>query len=143
MTYDPTEALKLDNQLCFPLYAAARKVTGLYTPHLKELGLTYTQYIVLLVLWERDGLSLGEIGDRLKLDSGTLTPLCKKLETAGLIARRRSEEDERSVCITLTDAGQALRARAAEIPLKVGSCMPLAPDEAITLYALLHKIMDA
>ena len=143
MTYDPAEALKLENQLCFPLYAAARRVTGLYTPHLKELGLTYTQYIVLLVLWERDGLSLGEIGDRLSLDSGTLTPLCKKLETAGLIERRRSERDERSVCITLTDAGRALKERAAEIPLKVGSCLPLAPDEAVTLYALLQKIMNA
>ena len=143
MTYDPAEALKLENQLCFPLYAAARRVTGLYTPHLKELGLTYTQYIVLLVLWERDGLSLGEIGDRLSLDSGTLTPLCKKLETSGLIERRRSEEDERSVRITLTDAGRALKERAAEIPLKVGSCLPLAPDEAVTLYALLQKIMNA
>lgn len=143
MTYDPTEALKLDNQLCFPLYAAARKVTGLYAPYLKELGLTYTQYIVLLVLWERDGLSLGEIGERLSLDSGTLTPLCKKLETAGLIARRRSEQDERSVRITLTDAGRTLKERAAEIPLKVGNCLPLEPDEAIMLYALLHKIMDA
>ncbi|MBQ7473496.1 MAG: MarR family transcriptional regulator [Oscillospiraceae bacterium] len=143
MTYDPAEALKLDNQLCFPLYAAARKVTGLYTPYLKELGLTYTQYIVLLVLWERDGLSLGEIGDKLCLDSGTLTPLCKKLETAGLIVRRRSEEDERSVRITLTDAGRALKERAAEIPQKVGSCLPLSPDEAVTLYALLHRILDA
>ena len=143
MTYDPAEALKLDNQLCFPLYAAARRVTGLYTPYLKELGLTYTQYIVLLVLWEHDGLSLGEIGDRLSLDSGTLTPLCKKLETAGLIERRRSEQDERSVRITLTDAGRTLKERAAEIPLKVGNCLPLDPDEAITLYALLHKILDA
>ena len=143
MTYDPAEALKLDNQLCFPLYAAARRVTGLYTPYLKELGLTYTQYIVLLVLWEHDGLSLGEIGDRLSLDSGTLTPLCKKLETAGLIERRRSERDERSVRITLTDAGRTLKERAAEIPLKVGNCLPLDPDEAITLYALLHKILDA
>lgn len=143
MTYDPAEALKLDNQLCFPLYAAARKVTGLYAPYLKELGLTYTQYIVLLVLWERDGLSLGEIGERLSLDSGTLTPLCKKLETAGLIARRRSEQDERSVRITLTDAGRTLKERAAEIPLKVGSCLPLSPDEAVTLYTLLQKIMNA
>ena len=98
---------------------------------------------MLLVLWERDGLSLGEIGERLSLDSGTLTPLCKKLETAGLIARRRSEEDERSVRITLTEAGRALKERAAEIPLKVGSCMPLEPDEAVTLYALLHKILNA
>ena len=137
------DALKLENQLCFPLYAAARQVVALYTPYLKELGLTYTQYIVLLVLWERDGLSLGEIGDRLSLDSGTLTPLCKKLETAGLIERRRSERDERSVRITLTDAGRALKERAAEIPLKVGSCLPLAPDEAVTLYALLQKIMNA
>ena len=138
--FDP---LALENQLCFPLYAAARKVTGLYAPYLKELGLTYTQYIVLLVLWERDGLSLGEIGERLSLDSGTLTPLCKKLETAGLIARRRSEQDERSVRITLTDAGRTLKERAAEIPLKVGNCLPLAPDEAVTLYALLHKILNA
>ena len=142
MNYDPAEALKLDNQLCFPLYAAARKVTGLYTPHLKELGLTYTQYIVMLVLWERDGLSLGEIGDRLCLDSGTLTPLCKKLEAEGLIERRRSEEDERSVRITLTESGAALKERAAEIPLKVGRCLPLSPDEAVSLYTLLHKILE-
>ena len=136
-------ALLLDSQLCFPLYACAREVVKRYRPFLDDIGLTYTQYIVLLVLWERDGLSLGEIGERLSLDSGTLTPLCKKLETAGLIARRRSEQDERSVRITLTDAGRTLKERAAEIPLKVGSCLPLSSDEAVTLYALLHKILNA
>ena len=142
MEYDPVEALRLDNQLCFPLYAAARKVTGLYTPYLKPLGLTYTQYIVMLVLWEKDGLSLGEIGERLYLDSGTLTPLLKKLETDGLVSRRRSESDERSVIVTLTDGGAALKAKAAGVPLAVGSCIPLEPQEAAELYRLLHKIMD-
>ena len=103
MQYDYHEAMKLANQLCFPLYAAARNVTGLYTPWLKPLGLTYTQYIVFLVLWEEDGISVTEIGEKLMLDNGTLSPLLKKMEKAGYINRRRSSDDERVVVITLTE----------------------------------------
>ena len=110
--YDYREAMKLENQLCFPLYAAARNVTGLYTPWLKPLGLTYTQYIVLLVLWEKDGISVTEIGERLKLDNGTLSPLLKKLEQAGYLSRQRSHEDERVVTIRLTEAGKDLQEKA-------------------------------
>ena len=112
MEYDYHEAMKLSNQLCFPLYAAARNVTGLYTPWLKPLGLTYTQYIVFLVLWEKDGISVTEIGEKLMLDNGTLSPLLKKLEKAGYVERHRRHEDDRVVEITLTDAGRALREKA-------------------------------
>ncbi len=140
--YDYREAMKLENQLCFPLYAAARNVTGLYTPWLKPLGLTYTQYIVLLVLWEKDGISVTEIGERLKLDNGTLSPLLKKLEQAGYLSRQRSHEDERVVTIRLTEAGKDLQEKAKDVPLKVAGCIDLPPEKARTLYALLHELMD-
>ena len=139
INYD--EALRLDRQLCFPLYAAARQVTALYTPHLKELGLTYTQYIVFLVLWERDGITVGELGQRLYLDNGTLTPLLKKLEQMGYITRSRSTEDERVVKISLTDEGIALKERVREIPLKVGSCIKLSESDAADLYTILYKLL--
>lgn len=139
--YDPAQALRLDNQLCFPLYAAARHVTSLYTPYLRELGLTYTQYIVFLVLWERDGLTVSELGERLYLDNGTLTPLLKKLEAAGYIRRERSSGDERVVLISLTDEGRALRKKAEEIPLAVGSCIRLTKRDAAALYRLLYTIL--
>jgi DNA-binding MarR family transcriptional regulator len=108
--------LKLDNQLCFALYSTSLAMTKLYKPLLDELGLTYPQYLAMLVLWEQDGLMVSEIGERLYLDSGTLTPLLKRLEAAGLIARIRAVEDERRVHITLTAAGRKLKARAAKIP---------------------------
>ena len=142
MEYDADEALKLNNQLCFPLYAAARKVVGLYTPYLKPLGLTYTQYITFLVLWEQDGLSVGEICARLRLDSGTLTPLLKKMETEGWVERRRSAKDERSVQVFLTEKGRALKQKAADIPAKVGACIALDPLEAKQLYDILYRILD-
>ncbi len=142
MEYDYHEAMKLANQLCFPLYAAARNVTGLYTPWLKPLGLTYTQYIVLLVLWEKDGISVSEIGGKLILDNGTLSPLLKKLEQAGYLTRQRSGEDERVVVITLTEAGKALQERAKDIPLKAAGCIDLPPEKARTLYALLYELLD-
>ena len=110
------QALLLDNQLCFALYSTSLAMTKLYKPLLDELGLTYPQYLVMLVLWERDGLMVSELGERLYLDSGTLTPLLKRLETAGLIARIRDVEDERRVHITLTTAGRKLKARAQKIP---------------------------
>ena len=142
MDYDYHEAMKLANQLCFPLYAAARNVTGLYTPWLKPLGLTYTQYIVFLVLWEKDGVSVTEIGERLMLDNGTLSPLLKKMEQAGYIERRRSWEDERVVVITLTEAGRALQEKAKTVPSQVGGCIDLSPEKAQALYALLYELLE-
>ena len=139
--YDYHEAMKLDRQLCFPLYAAARNVTGLYTPWLKPLGLTYTQYIVLLVLWEQDGVSVTEIGEKLMLDNGTLSPLLKKMEQAGYVARRRCREDDRVVEITLTEAGRALQEKAKDIPRNVAGCIELPPEKARELYTLLYELL--
>ena len=141
MDYDYHEAMKLANQLCFPLYAAARNVTGLYTPWLKPLGLTYTQYIVFLVLWEKDGVSVTEIGERLMLDNGTLSPLLKKIEQAGYIERRRSRGDDRVVEITLTDEGRALREKAKDIPKNVACCIDLPAEKAQQLYSLLYELL--
>lgn len=137
------EHLKLDRQLCFPLYAAARKVTGAYTPYFEDLDLTYTQYIILLVLWEQDGITVSDLGHRLYLDSGTLTPLLKKMEGKNWLRRTRSREDERKVIITLTSEGRALRDQAVDIPQKLGACLPLSAEEAKTLYDLLYKILQA
>ena len=136
------EVLKLGNQLCFPLYAAARNVTALYTPWLKPLGLTYTQYIVFLVLWEQDGLSVTDIGEKLMLDNGTLSPLLKKMEQAGYVERRRSRRDDRVVEITLTEAGRALQEKAKDVPAHVASCIDLPPEKARTLYLLLYELLD-
>ena len=138
--FDP---LLLDNQLCFPLYACSRKVVNMYTPFFQPLGITYTQYIVLLVLWETDGVSVRELGQRLYLDSGTLTPLLKKMEEAGLVTRTRSTEDGRVVLVHLTEQGRALREKAAEIPLRLGGCLPLSTEEAQALHSLLHRLLDA
>ncbi len=142
MPYDYREAMKLSNQLCFPLYAAARNVTNLYTPLLKPLGLTYTQYIVFLALWEQDGVTVGELCDKLMLDSGTLSPLLKKMEQAGYVTRRRSEEDERVVVITLTDQGRELQQQAKNIPLQLSGCIDLPPEKAATLYGLLYELLN-
>ena len=143
MTYDYREAMKLENQLCFPLYAAARNVTNLYTPLLHPLGLTYTQYLVFLVLWEQDGITVGEIGERLMLDNGTLSPLLKKLQQAGYIERHRKEEDERVVVITLTDKGRALQLQAKDVPLKAAGCVDLPPEKARALYTLLYEVLNS
>jgi len=135
--FDPDQALLLDNQLCFALYSASLAMTKLYKPLLDELGLTYPQYLTLLVLWERDGLMVSELGERLSLDSGTLTPLLKRLEAAGLIARIRAIEDERRVHITLTAAGRKLKTRAQKIP----SCILAASQCSIPeLVQLTHQI---
>ena len=141
MDYDDRKAMKLANQLCFPLYAAARHVTGLYTPWLKPLGLTYTQYIVFLVLWEKDGISVTEIGERLMLDNGTLSPLLKKMEQAGFVERRRCRRDDRVVEITLTEKGRALQEKAKDIPGHVARCIDLPPEKARTLYELLYELL--
>ncbi len=135
------EALRLDNQLCFPLYAASRRIISAYTPFLKPLGLTYTQYIVFLVLWEKDGVTVGEIGERLHLDNGTLTPLLKKMEKAGYVSRERSSKDERVVLITLTKEGKAMKKKAREIPFQVGSCLCIDPKDAKQLKEMLDKLL--
>ena len=140
--YDYRELMKLSNQLCFPLYAAARKVTGLYTPFLNELHLTYTQYLVMLVLWEQDEIPVSEICRKLYLDNGTVSPLLKKLEQEGLLLRTRSPEDERVVRVCLTGDGRALQEKAKAVPAKVGSCIQLAPGKALALYQLLYEILE-
>ena len=142
MEYDYKEAMKLGNQLCFPIYAAARAVTSAYTPYLKKLGLTYTQYILFLVLWEKDGLTVGEICKRLMLDSGTLSPVLKKLRQEGYIEKTQSTTDERSFIISLTEKGRALQEKAKEIPLQVGKCINIAPEKAKQLYDLLYELLD-
>ncbi len=142
MKEDKFDALKLDNQLCFPLYAAARNVINLYNPYLKPLGLTYTQYIVFLVLWEKDGISVSEIGERLMLDNGTLSPLLKKMEKAGYLERRRSREDDRVVEITLTKEGQALKRKVKDIPGKVACSVDFPREKAELLYELLYELIS-
>ena len=136
------DALKLENQMCFPLYAAAREVTKLYRPYLDALNLTYTQYITMMVLWECGECSVKALGDKLFLDSGTLTPVLKNMESKGFVRRVRSREDERMLIVTLTDKGRALKERAKSVPAQVGSCIRLTPEEAQTLYRLLYKLLD-
>ena len=131
--FTPDEALLLDNQLCFALYSASLAMTRLYKPLLDELGLTYPQYLAMLVLWEQDGVMVSELGDRLSLDSGTLTPLLKRLEAAGLVVRIRDVQDERRVHVTLTAAGRKLKARAARIPGCVLSATQCSIPELISL----------
>ena len=136
------EALKLENQLCFPLYACARRVIGRYTPYLKPLNLTYTQYIVLLVLWEEKEATVRELCRKLYLDSGTLTPLLKKMESQGYVIRRRNADDERVVTVRLTDAGEALKERAREIPGRIAGCIQRSEQEILSLYGILYKVLD-
>ena len=136
--------LLLDNQLCFPLYAAARKVVNEYNPLLKPYGLTYTQYIVFLALWEKeDGKAkVGCLGKRLYLDCGTLTPLLKKMEESGWLTRCRCKVDERVVYVSLTEEGWAMREKLKGIPEKVGKCMAMKQEDAAELYTLLHRLLE-
>ena len=138
LNYEP---LRLENQLCFPLYAASREVIKLYNPYLEELDLTYTQYIAMLLLWEHKTLTVKEIGDHLFLDSGTLTPLLKKLEAKGIITRTRSQKDERNLNVSITPEGEALRDRALRIPGEMSSHNPLSPEETAELYRMLYKLL--
>ena len=135
------DCLRLDQQLCFPLYACARETIKLYTPFLDQLDLTYTQYIAMLVLWEKRSVTVKEMGEALYLDSGTLTPLLKKMDAKGLLTRRRSAEDERSLIVTLTEAGLALRERAVEVPSQMARCVNLKPEERQELCRLLNKLL--
>ena len=137
------EKLKLENQLCFPLYACAKEIVRRYTPLLEPLGLTYTQYIAMMVMWEHKYISVRDMGKLLFLDSGTLTPMLKKMEKAGWISRKRSEEDERMVMISITAEGEKLHDRAEAIPSKMAGCVALEGDEALQIYTLLHKLMKS
>ena len=141
MSDNPYDLLKLENQLCFPLYAAARATIRLYKPLLDKLDLTYTQYITMMVLWERRSLTAKELGDILFLDSGTLTPLLKKMEAKGLLTRKRSRRDERSLVVTVTEAGMALREEALSVPAAMAECLTLPREEAMTLYDILYKML--
>jgi len=136
------DQLKLENQLCFPLYACAKELVRQYTPLLDELGLTYTQYIVMMVLWDQGQLSVKELGQYLYLDSGTLTPLLKKLETSGWVKRTRDAYDERVVQVAVTEIGLKLREKAQSIPSEISGCLNLEPDETKTLYHLLYKMLN-
>ena len=143
MTEQDRNALKLENQLCFPLYACSREVIKRYHPFLDAIGLTYTQYVTMLVLWEERAMSVKALGERLYLDSGTLTPVLKSLEQKGCITRTRSKEDERVLIASLTDEGAALMEPAAEIPKQMSTCISLNPEDAIALYTLLYKLLGA
>lgn len=135
-------ALRLENQLCFPLYAASRQVIRRYRPYLDALNLTYTQYIAMMVFWTEKQVNVKDLGEKLYLDSGTLSPMLKSLESKGYITRRRAETDERVVLAEVTDAGMALRERALSVPGSVGACIKLDGGEALTLYELLWKLLN-
>ncbi|WLD77048.1 MarR family transcriptional regulator [Mogibacterium neglectum] len=139
---DKYDSLKLENQLCFPLYACSKEITRRYKPFLSKLDLTYTQYITMMVLWEARELSVKELGDKLFLDSGTLTPLLKKLEAKGYLTRNRSVKDERNLIIKITDKGMALREEALAVPQEIRSCISLTDDETAALFKLLHNFMS-
>ena len=140
---DKYPGLKLGNQLCFPLYACSREIVKKYKPFLDELDLTYTQYITMMVLWEKEQINVKELGECLYLDSGTLTPLLKKMEAAGYVRRERSKDDERVTIIYLTDEGRAMREKCEQIPLQMGQCFPMDFEEAMQLRALLHKLLES
>ena len=135
------DALKIGNQLCFPLYACSREIIKRYKPFLDEIDLTYTQYIAMMVLWEQGSTTVKELGNALYLDSGTLTPLLKKMEAKGLITRRRSEADARSLIVSLTEEGEALKDKALSVPHQMASCVCLEPEEAQELYRILYKLL--
>ena len=137
------EVLKLENQLCFPLYAASREIIKQYRPYLDALDLTYTQYIAMMVFWEERKISVKKLGKKLFLDSGTLTPVLKSLESKGYVIRSRSKEDERVLDVEITEKGEALKEQAVSIPQRVAGCVKLNQEEAMQLYQLLYKVLGA
>lgn len=141
MEFSKYDALKLENQLCFPLYACSREIVKRYKPFLDEIDLTYTQYIAMMVMWEKKCVNVKELGECLYLDSGTLTPLLKKLESKGLLTRMRSEKDERNLVVTITDEGEKLKEKAVEIPLQIAGCTNLTTEEGMLLYSILYKML--
>lgn len=138
---DKYDSLKLSSQLCFPLYAAAKEVVKKYRPHLDKLGLTYTQYIAMMVMWEKEVVSVKELGAKLFLDSGTLTPVLKYLENKGYVTRKRNDNDERVLDVTLTAEGKALRDKALPVPAAMSGCVELTFEEGAELYRILYKIL--
>ena len=136
------ESLKLSKQLCFPLYACSREMIKLYKPYLDELGLTYTQYITMMVLWEHKAMTVKALGQELYLDSGTLTPLLKKLEEKGFVTRRRSELDERNLIVTITELGESMRDQALHIPGEMTKCINLPREDIRDLYRMLHQLLE-
>ena len=140
MTDTPSPSVALDDQLCFALYAASRAVTARYRPMLDELGVTYPQYLVLMLLWEEDGQTVGQLGSRLALDSGTLSPLLKRLTAAGLVTRHRRADDERSVSVRLTDAGRALEGPACAISAQMIDALALDKEQFDLLKGQLRTI---
>ncbi len=136
------DTLKLCNQLCFPLYACAKEIVRRYKPYLDEIDLTYTQYIAMMVLWEHKQINVKDMGAFLYLDSGTLTPVLKKLEQKGYLTRERDKEDERVLNVTITEQGEALKEQAVQIPRKMQGCVSLDKEEAQTLYRILNKILE-
>ena len=135
------DCLKLENQLCFPLYACSKEIVRKYKPFLDKLDLTYTQYITMMALWEKKEINVKNLGNILFLDSGTLTPVLKKLEGKGYIERHRASEDERNLIIKITQKGFDLRRRAKTIPEKMGACVNVTPEDAQKLYEILYKIL--
>ncbi len=142
MSNSKYDGLKLENQLCFPLYACSKEIIRRYRPFLDELDLTYTQYIVMMVFWEHRKISVKELGKNLFLDSGTLTPVLKSLEAKGYIRRYRSTEDERVLFAEMTESGEALKESAITIPSRIGECVCLDSNEAMQLYHLLYKVLN-
>ena len=136
------DCLKLENQLCFPLYAASREILRKYTPLLKKIGLTYTQYIVMMVMWEHKSLNVGELGKKLYLDTGTLSPLLKSMEEKQLLTRTRQKGDERVVTIEITQKGMDLQKEAVFVPAQIGNCLNISQEEAKTLYNILYKLLS-
>ena len=140
---DKYDSIKLGNQLCFPLYVCSKEIVRLYKPYLDKIDLTYTQYITMMALWEHKQMNVKELGNLLYLDSGTLTPVLKKLEQKGYIKRARSKEDERVLHVMITEQGEALREEALEIPKQISQCINLKPEEAKILYKILHQFLDS
>ncbi len=136
------DALKLENQICFPLYACSREIVKRYKPFLEEIDLTYTQYITMMVMWEKKCVNVKELGESLYLDSGTLTPLLKKLEAKGLLTRQRSERDERNLIVTITEEGEKMKEKSVDIPFRMAGCTNLTEEEGRMLYRILYKILD-
>lgn len=135
--------LKLENQLCFPLYACSKEIVRRYKPLLDKLDLTYTQYIVMMVMWEKKQVNVKTLGESLFLDSGTLTPVLKKLEEKGFITRTRMKEDERNLIISITKKGNNLKKEAKNVPTEIGKCVNLTQEEATNLYKILYKILGS
>ena len=136
------DCLKLENQICFPMYVASKEIVRRYIPLLTALDLTYTQYITLLALWEKDHITVKELGEKLYLDSGTLTPLLNKLEKKGYIIKNKSEKDGRELVVIVTTKGLELKQKALEVPPEIAKCVNLKKEEAIVFYQLLHKVQD-